>query len=113
MIETQTETWEGASGTQYTYYVYPLPHSFAENKGNYIFARIGAGKWVPIYIGEGDLKDRVSNPDQGACIDSKGASHIHARLNENEQSRKAEESDLLAGHPEAYVPNGCNVKPGG
>jgi len=113
MTNAQTAIWQGASGKQYTYYAYSLPCSFEQKKGNYIFARIGAGKWVPIYIGEGDLKDRISNPDQAACITSKGASHIHVHSESNEQSRKAEESDLLAGNPEAYVPTGCNVKPGG
>lgn len=113
MTNAQTAIWQGASGTQYTYYVYPLPHSFPEQKGNYIFAKIVSKMWVPIYIGEGDLEDRVDNPDQGECILEKGATHIHAHKKDDDHARKAEEADLLAGNPEAYVPIGCNIKPGG
>ena len=114
MAKPQIETWHGMSGKQWKYFVYPLPYSFAaKQKGNYIFAKISDGGWAAIYIGEGDLKERVSNPDQGDCITSKGATHIHVRLNADEQSRKDQEGDLLAGNSEAYVPIGCNVKLGG
>jgi hypothetical protein len=38
---------------------------------------------------------------------------VHVHKNGNLQERRSEEQDLLAAHPEAYSPVGCNVKPGG
>ncbi len=108
--------WTGASGRSYTYFVYSLPCSFNKNQpGNYIYCRINArGNWVPVYIGQGDLGDRIGpNHHQAACIRSKGATHVHVHLNRREQDRRAEESDLLAAHPESYQPTGCNEKIGG
>lgn len=111
-----TCNWIGASGTNYTYYIHELPVSFEENNdGNYIYSKLNQeNKWVPVYIGEGDLGDRVSdNHHQAACIKSKGATHVHVHSNESETARKFEESDLLGRYTNAYKPNGCNEKPGG
>jgi hypothetical protein len=108
--------WTGASGTPYTYYIWQLPTTFDPNQdGNYIFAKTNSeGKWVPIYIGEGDLASRVSDSHhQVTCIRNKGATHAHVRTNGNEQARKSEEADLLGRYTNAYKPNGCNEKVGG
>jgi hypothetical protein len=119
MSDTNTTCqWTGASGTPYTYYIYTLPQTFSKCDGNYIYAKHppgppGAG-WLAVYIGEGDLEERCSEKHhQADCIAEKGATHVHAHKNASEKSRKAEESDLLAGNPEAYEPTGCNVKEGG
>ncbi len=104
------------SGTPFTYYVYQLPITFNPNQdGNYIFAKTNSeNKWVPIYIGEGDLASRVGDSHhQATCIRNKGATHVHVHLNGNEQARKSEEADLLARYTNAYTPNGCNEKTGG
>ena len=104
-------TWTGGSGTNYTYHIHSLPVTFDPNQdGNYIYSRKNdQGKWLPIYIGQGDLADRVSdNHHQAACIKRKGATHVHVHLNAKEQDRKAEEADLLAQYTNAYKPNGCN-----
>jgi hypothetical protein len=116
MSDNPTCNWIGASGTLYRYFVHPLPQSFnAGQPGNYIFAKVNAeNKWVPIYIGIGDLGDRVTdNHHQWACIRSKGATHVHVHLNAVESARLAEERDLLANYSNAYAPNGCNEKEGG
>lgn len=116
MSSIPTCVWVGASGRQYTYYVRQLPFNFNPNQeGNYIYSKInGQGLWVPIYIGEGDLADRVGpNHHQAACIKSKGATHVHAHINQSAHDRKAEESDLLARYTNAYKPSGCNEKIGG
>jgi hypothetical protein len=108
--------WTGKSGTGYTYFIHPLPVNFDANQdGNYIYTKQNSqGLWVPIYIGQGDLRDRVSdNHHQAACIKKKGATHVHGRLNPKEKERIAEESDLLANYTNAYTPNGCNEKEGG
>jgi hypothetical protein len=116
MTERPKCTWRGASGTDYSYFIYSLPFTFNPNQdGNYIYSRLNdQGKWVPIYIGQGDLADRVSDDHhQGACIKKKGATHVHVHLNGSEGDRTSEEADLLARFANAYKPNGCNDREGG
>ncbi len=116
MAEHKKCSWTGASSTKYTYFIWELPADFNANQdGNYIFSKKNdKGLWVPIYIGEGDLADRVSDDHhQAACIKRKGATHVHVHLNTKEKDRIAEEADLLAHYTDAYTPNGCNVKEGG
>jgi len=111
-----TCTWYGGSGKAYTYYIHPLPIAFnAGQDGNYIFSRMNEeGKWVPIYIGEGDLADRISDGHhQAASIGQKGATHVHAHLNRAVRDRTDEEADLLARYTNAYKPFGCNERVGG
>ena len=105
----------GDSGTKYTYFVWELPASFDANQdGNYIYCRLNSkNHWEPIYIGQGDLKDRTEKHHQAICIKGKGATHIHAHLNANEAARRAEERDLLLNYTNAYQPIGCNEKEGG
>jgi hypothetical protein len=116
MADNPTCTWTGASGTNYTYYIWPRHPNLQQGQdGNYIYAKKNAeGKWVPVYIGEGDLSVRcTNNHHQIECIDSKGATHVHLHLNSREADRKAEEADLLGRYTNAYAPHGCNVKKGG
>jgi hypothetical protein len=115
MAEHPTINWKGASGREYKYYIWELPANFDPNQdGNYIYSRLNENnRWVPIYIGQGDLKDRTDNHHQATCIKRKGAAHIHVHLNAREQDRLAEERDLLANYTNAYQPNGCNEREGG
>ena len=116
MPENQTCNWVGASGTSYKYFIRSLPVTFDPGQnGNYIYTRLSEqNQWVPIYIGQGDLADRVSsNHHQAACIRNKGATHVHVHTNADEANRVAEEQDLLARYTNAYKPNGCNERPGG
>ena len=106
--------WTGKSGTKYGYWSKQLPFSCNPGQdGNYIFAKIVNNVWVPIYIGQGDLHDRVNDPTHYKCATGKGATHVHVHTNTKEQDRLNEESDLLAGHSNAYAPTGCNQKVGG
>src|SRR5688572_26578447 len=105
----ETCDWIGASGTKYTYYVYPRhPQVDAGKMGNYIYAKKNAeGRWMPIYMGEGDLSVRCTKSHhQQECINSKGATHVHMRLNATETARDAEETDLLARYLNSYGPSG-------
>ncbi len=115
MADTQTCNWIGTSGTKYLYHVHQLPVSFNKNQdGNYIYTKIVNNKWTPIYIGQGDLGDRIGpNHHQATCISNKGATHVHVHRNPKEQDRLNEESDLLANYTNAYKPNGCNEKTSG
>lgn len=106
----------GASGTNYTYHIYPIGTTFKEADGNYIYAKKNTeGEWVLIYIGEGDLADRskLEQDRRGECISAKGATHFLCHLNASHDERRDEETDLLANYPDAYEPTGCNVKRGG
>jgi hypothetical protein len=109
-------TWTGGSGKGYEYFIYDLPTTFTANQaGSYIFSRKNdKGRWVPIYIGQGDLADRISDDHhQANCIKKKGATHVHVHLSPKEKDRTAEEEDLLANYTNAYKPDGCNVREGG
>ncbi len=116
MAETPTCNWIGESGTSYHYFVHPLPANFKPDQpGNYIFAKLNAeNRWLPIYIGQGDLGDRVTgNHHQWDCIRRKGATHVHVHTNSTESARRSEEIDLLKHYTNAYTPIGCNEKEGG
>jgi hypothetical protein len=106
--------WLGASGTRYKYYVYELSHDLGSGQdGNYILAREITGGWEAVYVGQGDLEARKTAAMNEGCVTQKGATHFHCHLNPDESARLAEESDVLAGNPEAYEPRGCNHKVGG
>jgi hypothetical protein len=110
----ETCVWTGTSSTQYPYYIFAIPPNFNRNQnGNYIYAKVVNNAWSPIYIGQGDLRDRTQNHHQAECIARKGSTHVHAHLNEREAGRKREETDLLANYPQAYAPTGCNERVGG
>lgn len=107
--------WIGASGNAYTYFIHNLSNfpTFAAD-GNYIYAYQTGDGWVPIYIGQGDLADRIGpSHHKWNCIISKRATHVHTHRNGLESSRLSEESDLLAAWPVAYAPAGCNEVRGG
>ena len=114
-VQEQTCTWPGKTGAQYKYWVHSLPTTFNPGQdGNYIYSKLTNGYWVPIYVGEGYLGDRISsNHHQAICIRNKGATHVHVHTNATLAARQREESDILANFPQAYTPVGCNVKPGG
>ena len=99
IAEAMTAEWQGKSGSKYTYYVYPVGHPMKAEAGNYIFAKMVAGWWWPVYIGEtDDLKDRtnLASHHKGDCIKNNGATYVHAHLSSSDAKiRRAEESDLL------------------
>ena len=104
-------SWTGAAGTSYRFWVYPLGCRFLPGQaGTYIIARRRAGGWDPLYIGQGDLDNRSRHHHQADCLRSRGATHIHARAGADEPRRIAERDDLLAAHPAAEAPLGCNER---
>lgn len=106
--------WSGASGARYGYWVMVLPYSCNPGQdGNYIFTKVVNKVWIPIYIGQGDINERVNDQKHYKCAIGKGATHVHVHTKAAEKDRLAEEQDLLAGHPDAFAPNGCNEKKGG
>jgi hypothetical protein len=110
--EPKKVIWPGKSGIIYEYIVFPFPFQ-TDVDGNYIFCKLQKDKWIPIYIGQGNLSERTSDPDHMKCAKKKGATHIHAHNNPKESNRLKEEQDLLANYLKAYAPDGCNQRKGG
>jgi hypothetical protein len=103
--------WRGAQGTPYRFWVYPLGCRFAAGQaGTYIIARRRADGWDPLYVGQGDLDNRSRHHHQADCLRARGATHIHARAGGEEPGRIAERDDILAAHPAAEAPRGCNER---
>ncbi len=99
MADTPTIYWQGLSGKKYLYYILPLDFCFADEPGNYIFAKeTKPNTYSPIYIGEtGSLSDRIPNHEQWPCAKRHGATHIHAhKSSDSDDIRRAEEADLIA-----------------
>jgi len=114
MADHPTCAWTGASGKKYIYEIHTRHPRLPPNEaGNYIYAKQDEHKrWVPIYIGEGNLTQRATaHPRCVRCIDEKGATHVHLHVNYDRDDRLAEENDLLENFPQARIPDGCNEKP--
>ncbi len=104
--------WIGNSGLRYTYTVLALPCALrAGQHGNYIFARRDhSGRWVPIYIGHGELSLACSSRnEQWSCIAGHGATHVHCHLSEDGEACANEQDDLLSRYRNALAPYGCNI----
>jgi predicted GIY-YIG superfamily endonuclease len=97
MSDVPTINWTGKSGQQYLYHIYPINSSFKEEGGNYIFAKeTTPNHWSPVYIGQTkNLNQRLENHEKEKCATRNGATHIHAHLNNTENSRLSEEKDLI------------------
>lgn len=109
-------TWTGASGKKYVYEVHARHPKLPPNEpGNYIYAkRDEERRWVPVYIGEGNLTQRATTDRRRIeCIDAKGATHVHVHVNSDRDDREAEVKDLLNNFSRAYAPEGCNEAGGG
>lgn len=92
MADTLTCTWTGASGRMYIYEIYTRhPKLLPNEPGNFIYAKVDDHKrWLPIYIGEGNLTQRAGTDPRGiGCIDAKGATHVHVHVNYDRDNRSA------------------------
>lgn len=101
--------WIGKSGKPYWYAIHELPWLPDPNQyGNYIFAKFVNGRWQPVYIGEGDLRDRYNAALREGCVTKKNATHYHEHLQSSKSAGVEEEADLIAGNPDCMEPTGCN-----
>jgi predicted GIY-YIG superfamily endonuclease len=89
--------WQGESGKQYGYWVYPINTTFKDEPGNYIYAkRNSGGNWQAVYIGQtSSLSQRLASHGKEQSIIRHGATHILAHLSVNAMARRAEETDLI------------------
>jgi len=111
MADHLTCTWTGASGREYVYDIHTRHPALPPNEpGNFIYAKLNEHKrWLPIYIGEGNLTERAAADPRGVeCVNAKGATHVHVHVNYDHAKRAAEVRDLLENFPQAYAPDGCN-----
>ncbi len=116
MADQLTCTWTGASGRKYVYDVYARHPKLPPNEpGNYIYAKMDQHRrWVPIYVGEGNLTQRAATDPRGvAAIEAQGATHVHLHVNYDRDDREAELQDLLETFPQALGPETRKKHTGG
>ncbi len=102
--------WMGESGFEYMFHVYQRGEPVPSRPGLFIYAKKDRnGIWFPVYMGQGDLSVCCDDADLLACIDAKGATHIHMRLCSTAQDRAEELADLLRRSTNSFVPEGCNT----
>lgn len=103
MAKYGTVTFNGVSGTAYTFYAYSMDTSFKKGFGAvyFITKRIekaeGGASHTRIYVGQtGDLSDRFNNHYKQQCFNSHGANCICILGEQSEVNRLAIEEDLIA-----------------
>ena len=94
--------WIGTSGKIYKYNLYKIGTQFKYMPGNYIFAKeTGQNKIAAVYIGETDNLGRrlTDNHEKMPCVLENGGKYICINSgNTQEESRREEESDLIANY---------------
>ena len=96
-MANKTINWNGKSGKQYTYTIFPIDTNFTDAAGNYVFMKeLENGYYEPIYFGiTNSFKDRFDTHHAWRCISGQGATHIGVHGNSRQADREAEELDLL------------------
>ena len=107
-MSTSTETtilFNGKSGREYKFWMYPLGTSFNESPGVYVWAKeTQPGYFRPVYIGQSNnLRVRHGSHEKEPEVLRNGATRICAHTRGGEAERLAEEKDLI----ENYKPV-CN-----
>jgi len=94
-------TFKGQKG-EYTFEVYPTETTFNDVGAVYVFSKrvvnaSGKGTHTLLYVGQTDsLADRIPNHEKWSCAVRNGVNCICVHRDDNEQSRRAKEADLLA-----------------
>ena len=103
--------WQGVTQTWKDYFIFEIGAieypDWQLKPSNYIFAYCDAetSEWKPLYIGETkQLADRLPYHEKLQCVLKLGGTHVqvHFHGTDNEDSRKAEESDLLDKYISTY-----------
>jgi hypothetical protein len=92
--------WTDLFGSKYAYHVHDLiEQPWLDIDGNYIFAKPSQNGWVALYIGEGNLKTRLTqNHEKWLSAVRLGATHILAHANQNSIARMQEEKRPIQTH---------------
>ena len=110
MAKIGTLTLTGASGTEYTFNVYPYGTEFKEMGAVYYISKRtekadGGGTHTRIYIGQtGDLSERFDDHHKESCFKKHNANCHSIHQESNENTRLKIEKDLI----DAYEPP-CNA----
>ena len=93
-----TINWDGKSGKEHKYWIYPIGTTFEPAAGNYVFAKeTEPHHWTPIYVGETDNLQRrlTTNHEKTPCINRHGGTHVHTHTSSDNQAvRREEEADI-------------------
>jgi len=98
MSEVPTILWDGKTGKEYKYLIYPIGTTFKRVAGNYVFTKeTKPHEWKPIYVGETDnLEQRLTaNHEKLPCVKKHGGTHVHVHTSSDDTTiRQKEESDI-------------------
>lgn len=100
MAKVETVTAAGASGSNYSFDVYPWGTAFRPLGAVYLVLRRNAnGRYDILYVGQtGDLSERFDQHHKQGCFDRNQRTHIGILLEGNELRRLAIERDLLGNY---------------
>lgn len=100
MAKVDSVTPVGASGSRYSFDVYPWGQAFRPIGGVYVVLRRQAnGRYDVLYVGQtGDLSERFDQHHKQPCFDRNQRTHIGILLEGNEQRRLSMERDLLGNY---------------
>jgi len=101
MADLGSVTYEGQSGSKYTFQVYTFDHPL--RRVGAVYAVIHAvpkhgGGYVmtSLYFGQtGDITDRFEGHHRQQCFQRNGANCVGFHVDEDEKSRLAKETDLI------------------
>ena len=110
-MHQHSSSFSGASGADYSYGVFSANFTPQDKQFyNYMFASLSPeGRWIPAFIGQGDLKQYLSDQAQVRGLAHTRSTHVLAHISPNEQQRRMEASDMLASHPQALALSGSNL----
>lgn len=101
MADLGTVTFQGQSGRQYEFHIYPPDTTFRAVGAVYLMAhrypKPDSGHYVtPIYFGEtGSLPERFANHHRQACFDRNNVNCVAIHQDADAESRRAKETDLI------------------
>jgi excinuclease UvrABC nuclease subunit len=79
------------------FHVLSMNENWSNAAGVYIFCGVNlSGQWVPLYMGKTEsFQSRLPNHDRWAEAVQLGATHVHARVVENQFERDRLEEQLI------------------
>jgi predicted GIY-YIG superfamily endonuclease len=104
MAKIADAVFTGKSGTTYNFQVYPFGQAFNAVGAVYIFTTrtvdaLNKGTHTFAYIGQtGDLSERFDNHHKAVQIKAQNPNCICILVDNNEESRRAIETDMIAGN---------------
>jgi hypothetical protein len=109
-MHQHTSSFSGASGTDYSYGVFPQDFAPQDKQFyNYMFANLSPeGRWNPLFIGEGNLKQYLSDQARIRNVAHSYSTHVLAHISPDAQRRRMETSDMLVSYPQALTSSNRN-----